>query len=50
MDIREKKGKIVIEGNEVYEIDLECLRKKQQQKYRNNMRKENQQSKKRQGT
>lgn len=34
----EKKEKLVIEGNAFYEIDLECVRKKERQKNRQNSR------------
>lgn len=34
----EKKEKLVIEGNAFYEIDLECVRKKEMQKNRQNSR------------
>ena len=34
----EKKEKLVIEGNAFYEIDLECVRKKERQKNRQSSR------------
>ena len=33
-----ERGKIVIKGNEFYEIDLECVRKKERQKNRQSSR------------
>ena len=36
----EKKEKLVIEGNAFYEIDLECVRKKERQKNRTEQQKQ----------
>ena len=46
---KERKEKLVIDGNEIYEIDMDCLRKKQMQKQRNTSA-QNQQTRKKQGT
>ena len=46
--MEEKKEKFVIDGNDVYEIDLECMRKKQMQREGNSSKEETE--KKKQGT
>lgn len=47
--MKDKKEKLVIDGNEIYEIDMDCLRKKQMQKHRAVSSKDRQ-AKKKQGT
>ena len=47
--LKEKKEQLVIDGNDVYEIDLECLKKKKQREIRSGGQKQTG-TKKKQGT